>query len=150
MADHVIIINSGRDIVTARNAGREMARSLGFGSMDQTRLATAISELTRNVSQHAGSGVCVITDTSDSFMDRLRVVVEDQGPGIANIEIARTQGFSTRNTSGLGLFAVERLVHTFEIETEPGHTRIIVGMGKRRSPGLRRTSPPFSLDSCHL
>ena len=133
MAEHTIAITSASDVVTARQAGRQLARELGFSSTDQTRLATAISELTRNVCQHAGIGVCVIMDTSDAFMDRLHVAVEDQSPGIANIEAARTGGFSTRNSAELSLLAVERLVHTFEIESEPGHRRIIVGMVKRRS-----------------
>ena len=78
-AQQTIAITRARDIVTARNAGREMARTLGFNTLDQTRLATAISELTRNVCQYAGSGVCVLTDASDQDRVRLCVVVEDQG-----------------------------------------------------------------------
>ena len=130
VTEQTIAINSNRDIVMARNTGREMARTLGFSSTDQTRLATAISELTRNVCQYAGSGVCIITDTSGPDMVRLRVVVEDQGPGIADLAAAQTAGFSTGGGLGLGLPGAERLVDTFEIDSAPGHTRIVMSISR--------------------
>ena len=132
MAEHTIAINGANDIVTARQTGREMARELGFGTADQTRLATAISELVRNVCQHAESGVCVMTDVSDSQMAKLRVVVEDHGPGIADLDAAMTEGFSTSGGLGLGLVGVRRLVHEFDIESKPGHTRVVITMVQRR------------------
>jgi len=118
------------DIVAARRAGREMARQLGFGSADQTRLATAISELARNVIQYAGEGVCLVTDESDQNASKIRVVVEDHGPGIPDIEQAMTDGFSTGGGLGAGLPGARRLVHEFEIESQPGHTRVTIGMSR--------------------
>ncbi len=134
-AERTIAINSAPDIVAARQAGRDMARELGFGTADQTCLATAISELTRNVCQHAGRGVCVISDVSDPQMLKIRVQVEDQGPGIPNIEAALTEGFSTSGGLGLGLVGVRRLAHEFEIQSEPGHTQIVISMVQRRTRG---------------
>jgi len=127
-----IEIKAESDIIAARRVGRQMARELGFGSADQTRLATAISELTRNVIQHAGEGVCVITDELDQNRIRIRAVVEDHGPGIPDIEKAIEYGFSTVHGLGAGLPGAKRLVHEFHIESEPGHTKVIIGMSRRR------------------
>jgi len=121
-----------RDIVGARQAGREMARALGFGSADQTRLATAISELARNVIRYAGEGVCFISDESDGRESKVRVVVEDHGPGISDIDAAMTDGFSTGGGLGAGLPGAKRLVHEFHIESRPGLTRIDMLMRRRR------------------
>jgi len=120
------------DIVAARQAGREMARQLGFGSADQTRLATAISELVRNVIRYADIGVCIITDESDQRVLKIRVVVEDRGPGIPDVEQAMTDGFSTGGGLGAGLPGTRRLVHEVEIESQPGYTRVTVVMKRRR------------------
>lgn len=120
------------DIVAARQAGREMARQLGFGSADQTRLATAISELTRNVIRYAGVGGCLITDESRPNEIKIRAVVEDHGPGIPDLEQAMTDGFSTGGGLGAGLPGARRLVHEFEIESQPGYTRVMVVMKRRR------------------
>ena len=76
-------IATAEDVVRARAHGRECARALGFGSADQTRLATAISELTRNALCYAGSGACSITDESDENLAVVSVIVEDEGPGIS-------------------------------------------------------------------
>ncbi len=135
MAEHTIAINNANDIVTARQAGRALARGLGFGTADQTRLATAISELVRNVCQHATNGVCVIRDESDPHMVKIRVTVEDRGPGIPDLDAAMTEGFSTSGGLGLGLAGVRRLSHEFNIESEPGHTRIDISIAQRRLRG---------------
>jgi len=125
-------IRQQADVVLARQAGREAAKELGFGLADQTRLATAISELARNVVQYAGAGQCIITDESDEEFIKIRVVVEDHGPGIPDIERALRDGFSTGNGLGAGLPGTKRLGHECRIESKPGHTRITVGMRKRR------------------
>jgi len=124
-------IKERQDIVAARQAGREMARTLGFGTADQTRLATAISELTRNVIQYAGAGACVITDESSNDETRIRVVVEDSGPGIADVEKAMERGFSTGGGLGAGLPGAKRLVHDFRVDTAPGHTKITIVMVRK-------------------
>lgn len=125
-------IRAQSDIVAARQAGREMASRIGFGLADQTRLATAISELTRNVIQCAGQGVCAITDESDQNTMRIRATVEDHGPGIPDIDRAMTDGFSTGSGPGAGLPAVERLVDEFHIDSKPGHTEVTIAMARRR------------------
>ena len=132
MNESRIEIKVESDIVAARQAGREMARQLGFGSADQTRLATAISELTRNVIRYAGVGVCIITDESNYNEIKIRAVVEDHGPGIPDVEQAMTDGFSTSGGLGAGLPGARRLVHEFEIESQPGYTRVTVVMKRRR------------------
>ena len=118
-------------IVVARSAGRELAREIGFGSADQTRLATAISELTRNVIQYAGSGVCTVIDESGDGAAGIRVTVEDHGPGIPDVEQAMADGFTTSRGLGAGLPGTRRLVHEFRLETEPGYTKVTIAMARR-------------------
>ena len=131
MSETTVEINVENDIVVARSAGRELAREIGFGSADQTRLATAISELTRNVIQYAGSGVCTVIDESADGVAGIRVTVEDHGPGIPDVEQAMADGFSTSRGLGAGLPGTRRLVHEFHLESEPGHTKITVAMARR-------------------
>ena len=133
MSDTRIDITDESDIVGARQAGRGMARELGLGSADQTRLATAISELARNVVQHAGSGMCTISDASDHGFIGVRVVVEDHGPGIPDVGKALEQGFSTGGGLGAGLPGTKRLVQEFAIESQPGHTKVTIAILRRRS-----------------
>ncbi len=126
-------IKDQKDIITARQAGRDMARRLGFRLADQTRLATAISELTRNVIQYAGGGVCLIQDMSDAGELRIEVAVEDFGPGIPDVEKAMTYGFSTSKGLGAGLPGSRSLVQDFDIQSRPGNTKITIVMRRRRS-----------------
>ena len=105
-----------------------MAHQLGFGMADQTRLATAISELARNVFRYAGEGTCTIFNEANRDLIRVRVVVEDHGPGIPDVDKALSEGFSTNNSLGVGLPAAKKLVNEFDIESEPGHTIITITM----------------------
>lgn len=116
------------DVVAARSAGRELAKALGFSTADQTRLATAISELTRNILRYAGEGACEINSEAGPNRTKITVVVEDHGPGIADIDAAMKDGFTTGGGLGAGLPGTRRLVHEFEIVSRPGHTRIVIGM----------------------
>lgn len=125
-----IRVASPSDIVTARRAARELCERLGFGKADQTRLATAVSELTRNVIQYANEGVCVIQDLSDSGRRRIQVRVEDQGPGIPDLERALTDGYSTSGGLGAGLPGTRRLVDEFRIESVPGSTCVTIALTK--------------------
>ena len=125
-----IEILNERDIIAARSAGRDMARDLGFGSADQTRLATAISELTRNAIQYAGKGFCTLSDLSDKRDIVIHVVVEDSGPGIDDLGKAMEFGFSTSKGLGAGLPGTKRLVSSFVIESEPGHTVVTIELTK--------------------
>lgn len=126
------------DIVAAREVGREMAREMGFGLVDQTRLATAISELTRNVVQYAGSGTCEIRDDSDDSYVRIRVIVEDHGPGIADLNKAMQFGYSTSGGLGAGLPGTKQLVHEFQIISHPGLTRVTIAMVRPKIPEDRK------------
>lgn len=128
-------INVENDVLTARQTGRDMAKQLGFGSADQTRLATAISELGRNIIKYAEKGVITILDQSDQSMIRLRVVVEDNGPGIPDIDKALQDGFTTGRSLGVGLPGTKRLVHEFDIVSRPGYTKVTVGVVRPRTAG---------------
>ncbi len=125
-------IKDQKNIISARQEGRDMARRLGFRLADQTRLATAISELTRNVIQYAGSGVCMIQDMSDAHDLRIKVVVEDFGPGIPDVDKAMTYGFSTSKGLGAGLPGSKSLVQEFDIQSRPGNTKVTIVMCRRR------------------
>ncbi len=131
MKKETIEIKFSKDIIAARQAGRNMARELGFSPVDETRLAAAISELTRNVIQHAGEGVCVITDQSTNNNSKVQVKVEDNGPGIADIDQAMIFGFSTTKGLGAGLPGTKRLVHEFSIDSKPGHTQVTIAIIKK-------------------
>lgn len=134
VTEKVVRIEDEMDIVAAREVGREMAREMGFGLVDQTRLATAISELTRNVIQYAGGGTCLIRDASDEHHVRIRVIVEDHGPGIPDLNKAMQFGFSTSGGLGAGLPGTKQLVHEFHILSQPGLTRVTIAMVRQRTP----------------
>ncbi len=121
-------IHSQTDVIACRQTARESAATLGFGLADQTRLATAVSELARNALQHAGGGVCLIQPCRKGDHQGISVIVEDSGPGIADVEQAMQDGFSTDQGLGLGLPASKRLVHDMDIESEPGKTIIRIEM----------------------
>lgn len=136
-SEHVSITDSA-DIVRARSATRLMAARIGFGVADQTRLATAVSELTRNIIQYAGSGSCAITDTSAEGEMRIRIVVEDHGPGIPDIDLAMKDGYSTGGSLGAGLPGTRRLMDSFSIESAPGLTCVTIAIARQRLHQERR------------
>jgi serine/threonine-protein kinase RsbT len=129
----LVSIHDSADIVRARGAARSLAARIGFGLADQTRLATAVSELTRNVVQYAGAGSCQIADASDAAEMRIRIVVEDIGGGIADLDLAMKDGYSTGGGLGAGLPGTRRLMDSFAIESAPGFTRVTIAMGRARS-----------------
>ena len=108
------------DAVTARQKGRELAASIGFSSTDQTLLATAISELARNIISYAGHGKIELTTIVEGGRRGIMIVAEDQGPGISDPELAMRDGFSTGKSLGLGLPGARRLVDDFNLETAVG------------------------------
>ena len=114
------------DIIKTRQSIREMARHFGFGSADQSRITTAVSELARNVILYAKQGTCTMSHQMVNNENCLRVVVEDQGPGIENIEAAMQDGFSTGNGLGMGLPGIRRLVSTFKLSSQPGYTCVTI------------------------
>jgi serine/threonine-protein kinase RsbT len=111
-------INSDQDIVAARQKGRSLAVALGFSSGDATLIATAISELARNIITYAKSGEIRLTVINGSARQGIRLVAHDQGPGIPDVQQALRDGFSTSGSLGLGLPGVMRLVDEFEIVSE--------------------------------
>ena len=125
-------IDAESDIIGARQAGRDMAKRLGFGLADQTRLATAISELARNVIRYAERGECIVHDESDAKMIRVKVEVVDEGPGISDVKKAVTDGFSTSKSLGMGLPGTKRLVHDFSIDSGSKGTKVAIGLSRPR------------------
>jgi serine/threonine-protein kinase RsbT len=110
-------------IVAARQQARETAKELGFGLVDQSRIATAVSELTRNVVRYAtgGQGDVLIRELEPSAKGvGIEVVVRDDGPGIANVEQALREGFSTGTGLGMGLPGTRRLMDEMAIDSAPG------------------------------
>lgn len=113
------ILNT-EDIVAVRQAVRKKVVSLGFGLVDQTKIVTASSELARNALDHGGGGYVRMEILENERRAGLRLIFEDRGPGIPNIELALTDGFSTGAGMGLGLGGAKRLSHEFEISSKPG------------------------------
>ncbi len=119
--ERCIPVKTDLDIVSARLEGRSLARELGFGTIDQARIATAISELARNIVLYAPEGkVRVRAVVSDDGGRGIEVVCEDNGPGIANVELVMQDGYSTSSGLGMGLPGTKRLMDEFEIETKLG------------------------------
>lgn len=113
-------IRTSEHIVIVRQAVRKRAVSLGFGLVDQTKFVTAASELARNTLDHGGGGSVLIELIQNERKPGIRLVFEDHGPGILNLTLALTDGYTTGNGMGLGLSGAKRLSHEFEIESKPG------------------------------
>ncbi|HEX4883523.1 MAG TPA: anti-sigma regulatory factor [Casimicrobiaceae bacterium] len=115
------------DIVRMRQAVRERAVALAFSLVDQTKIVTAASELGRNTVVYGGGGHVDITEVREGGRTGLRLAFVDQGPGIADVERALTDGFTTGNGLGLGLGGARRLSNEFSIDSRPGAgTRITI------------------------
>ena len=111
-------IRSGEHVVGVRRVVREWAIATGFGLVDQTKIVTAASELARNALEHGGGGTVRLEALNDGDRRGLRLVFEDQGPGIADVELALRDGFTTGGGLGLGLGGARRLSHEFEIDSK--------------------------------
>ncbi len=122
-----IAIRSSQDIVMARQAVRSKAIGLGFGLVDQTKFVTASSELARNTLDYGGGGTVSIELIENGVRSGLRLIFEDQGPGIPDIDLALKDGYTSGNGMGLGLGGAKRLSHEFEIVSTPGEgTRVSI------------------------
>ncbi len=119
-----IPIKEEQDVVIARLKGKKMAEELGMKKVDQVRIATAISELARNILLYAGTGVVQIKKIHGEKKG-IEVVAIDHGPGIENIELALTDGYSTSGALGVGLPGTKRLMDEFEIWSEKGKGTIV-------------------------
>ncbi len=122
----MIELRANPDIIRARLAARDLAKAAGLGVMDQTRFATAISELGRNAVQYATGGSCLLQDLSDTRQVRLQAIVQDQGPGIADLEQAMQDGFSTAGSLGAGLPGTRRLADRFDIRSSHSGTCVTI------------------------
>jgi len=118
-------VRSGEDIVRVRQIVRRWAVELGFGLVDQTKIVTAASEIARNTVDYGGGGEVLVESLSENARRGLRLVFEDKGPGIQNIDEALKDGFTTSRGLGLGLGGARRLATEFSIESRPGEgTRV--------------------------
>jgi serine/threonine-protein kinase RsbT len=120
-------IRVSADIVLVRQAVRQKSIALGLGLVDQTKVVTASSELARNTLDYGGGGTAHIELVDNGTRSGLRVIFEDQGPGIPDIDLALSDGYTTGNGMGLGLSGAKRLSSEFEIWSKPGEgTRVSI------------------------
>ncbi|NLP51477.1 anti-sigma regulatory factor [Bacillus sp. RO1] len=108
------------DIVAARQMGRNVAKDLGFGTVDQARITTAISELARNIYLYAGTGQICVEEMDEYGKRGLKVIATDDGPGISDIRQVMEDGYSTSGGLGAGLPGVKRLMDSFQIDSTSG------------------------------
>ena len=121
------LIRSSEDIVTVRQAVRKQAIALGFNLIDQTKIVTASSELARNTLDYGLGGAVQVDMVENGHRSGVRLTFEDQGPGIPDISVALTDGYTSGSGMGLGLGGAKRLCHEFEIWSKPGEgTRIAI------------------------
>ncbi|MBO0865765.1 MAG: anti-sigma regulatory factor [Mycobacterium sp.] len=126
MLDDVVLdVASPDDIVAARQAGHHLARELGFSLTDVTMIATAISEIARNITSYAGRGKIRVAVVDREGRKALMVRAEDDGPGIANVERALEDGYSTGRGLGMGLPGARRLMDRLIVESEPGRGTVV-------------------------
>jgi serine/threonine-protein kinase RsbT len=126
VADEVVVaINNPDDIVDARKAGHQLALDLGFTLTDVTMIATAISEVARNITSYAGHGAVRVSVADREGRQALVIRAEDEGPGIADIERAMEDGYSTGRGLGLGLPGARRLMDQLIVESELGRGTVI-------------------------
>jgi serine/threonine-protein kinase RsbT len=120
--DVQMVLADEDDVVRIRQRAREMAKSLGFGLVDQSRVATAVSELSRNVLQYATKrrGDVMIHLIESRYGVGIEIVVADDGPGISDIQHAAQEGYSSGRGMGMGLPGARRLMDELEIDTGPG------------------------------
>lgn len=114
-------INNEIDVVAARQQGRQLGLKLGFSSSELTLIATAISEIARNIVTYAGRGQITISIVDVMNRPGIQIIARDEGPGIQDLSLALQDGYSTSKSLGLGLPGTKRLMDEFEIESEEGN-----------------------------
>jgi serine/threonine-protein kinase RsbT len=113
-------IANSADVVKVRQVVRLWALELKFSLVDQTKLVTAASELARNTLEHGGGGSVLASMVEEGPRKGIKLAFDDKGPGIANLELALRDGYTTGGGMGLGLSGSKRLVNEFKIDSEPG------------------------------
>jgi len=120
-------LRNEHDIVMVRQAVRKMTQQLTFSLVDQTKMVTAASELARNTVVYGGGGILTWEIHSDGLRKGLRLTFKDEGPGIPNLDLAMTDGWTSGGGMGMGLSGAKRLVNEFEIDSAPGAgTRVTI------------------------
>lgn len=114
------------DIVAARQLGRDEAKAIGFGAVDQARITTAISELARNIYLYARAGEIVLERIRDGSKVGIRIIAADKGPGINNLKKVMEDGYSTSGGLGAGLPGVKRLMDKMDIQSSIGEGTLVV------------------------
>lgn len=131
LKSEVLPIVSQGDVVLVRQTVRSWCAEAGFSLVDQTKMITAASELARNTLNYGGGGQVVLKLLNEENRRGLRLIFEDKGPGIPDIQLAMKDGYTTGNGLGLGLSGSKRLVDEFTIDSKVGEgTRIVVGRWK--------------------
>ncbi|MFI0186744.1 anti-sigma regulatory factor [Streptomyces sp. NPDC017082] len=131
-------IGSDADLAWVRQHVRQCAAALGFGLVQQTKLVTAASELARNTLVHGGGGRVEITPLDNGRNRGLRMAFIDSGPGIRDLDLAMTDGYTSGGGLGLGMSGAKRLVHEFSVDTEPGRgTTVTAASWVSQVPGSR-------------
>jgi serine/threonine-protein kinase RsbT len=137
-----IRVESEADLVTARMKGRELASHLGFSSLDLTLIATAISELGRNILRYAQEGEIVLRLLHEYGKEGIVIVAQDRGPGIASIELAMQDGYSTSKSLGMGLPGTRRLMDEFQVVSEVGKGTTVTAKKWLRPSATRPLTGP--------
>ena len=127
LRDEVMPVQSSQDVMLVRQAARAWAAAQGLGLVDQTKLVTAASELARNTLEYGGGGTVRLEALQEGARRGLRLTFEDEGPGIPDVALALTDGYTTGGGMGLGLGGSRRLVNEFDLWSEPGRgTRVMI------------------------
>lgn len=127
LKEQTLPLTNDTDIVQARQLVRQMSEELKFSLVEQTKVVTAASELARNTVMHGKGGTVTIQALQEGLREGLRVVFEDKGPGIPDLQMALKDGYTTGSGLGLGLGGARRLVSDFDIQSKPGQgTRVTI------------------------
>ena len=128
-----VAVRAQHDIVNVRQVVRSWSLAIGLGLVDLTKLVTAASEIARNTVEYGGGGTLQLEELRDGLRHGLRLVFEDNGPGIPDIDRAMTDGYTSGTGMGLGLGGTKRLVDEFDISSTPGvGTRVSITKWKSR------------------
>src|SRR5688572_6933062 len=120
-------VRTDQDVVMARQAVRKMTQELAFSLVDQTKMVTAASELARNTVVYGGGGTMRLEQLLDGMKKGLRLTFEDNGPGIPDLGLAMTDGWTSGSGLGMGLTGAKRLVNDFDLQSKVGEgTRVMI------------------------
>src|SRR5262249_19255730 len=134
---HSIQVLHASDVSAARSLAKTLALASGFAEQESDEIALAVSELATNLVKHAAGGTLLLTALVNGERLGLQVIAQDCGPGMANVEQALTDGFSTAGSLGYGLGTVHRLMDEFDIASQPGQGTCIVCRRWARPEGAR-------------